>query len=150
MSGKISSANLNPISSANLNPIGSAKLTHAEPYPLVQTMELPEEILSIIREYAKPQFKYFREYNRARKLLRVHSFENLKKSLLKTPERILPLLERLEYCDVEFHRVSLDFQKRYLEYIVFKQVNRKRQGLYVALDKLQKTRDELYRITYQN
>jgi len=28
-------------------------------------MELPDDVLAIIRAYAKPRFKYFREYNKA-------------------------------------------------------------------------------------
>ena len=130
----------------NLNRIGSAKLTLNKVVSCPTKMEFPEDILLLIREYAKPRFKYFREYNRACKLFRVHSFRNLRKGLLKNPERILPALSRLEYCDVEYHRISIDFQTRYLEYISCKRIHMKRQTLHVALDKLERARDKLYEV----
>jgi len=41
--------------------------------------ELPEDVLSIIRDYSKPLFPWFKEYNEARSLsLSVHHMEKLK------------------------------------------------------------------------
>jgi hypothetical protein len=44
-------------------------------------MELPPEILAIIREYAKPAFKYFREYNLALKMIHLDSWITLRDNL---------------------------------------------------------------------
>lgn len=107
-------------------------------------MELPDDVLQLVRAYAKPRFTYFREYHRACKRLRLHSFRNLKRCLLTNPERILSHLDRLEYLDAEFVRISSDFQKRYLEYYQSNQIRIKRNELSVALDKLKNARDTVY------
>jgi len=45
-------------------------------------MELPEEVLSIIRDYSKPLFPWFNEYNEARSLsLSIHHMEKLKEKI---------------------------------------------------------------------
>jgi hypothetical protein len=44
--------------------------------------ELPTDVLSIIRDYSKPVFPWFKEYNEARSLsLSVHHMEKLKKKI---------------------------------------------------------------------
>jgi hypothetical protein len=56
------------------------------------TMELPDDVLQLIREYSRPRFKYFREYKR---MLRLYSFQEwsaLRDALQLNPERVLPSL----------------------------------------------------------
>jgi hypothetical protein len=43
-------------------------------------MELPEEIVSIIREYSKPRFKYFREYKRVLEIKGVSDWPALREA----------------------------------------------------------------------
>jgi hypothetical protein len=57
-------------------------------------MEFPPEILAIIREYSKPAFKYYREYNRALKLIHLENWLTLRERL---NEEILPVL--IAYLD---------------------------------------------------
>lgn len=51
-------------------------------------MELPEDVLTIVRAYAKPRFTYFQEYNRITKLLG-REWPALKEKLQTDPEPIL-------------------------------------------------------------
>jgi len=51
-------------------------------------MELPEDVLMIVRAYAKPRFTYFREYNEITKLLG-REWPVLKEKLQTDPEPIL-------------------------------------------------------------
>ena len=110
-------------------------------------MELPDDVLQLVREYAKPRFKYFREYNNARKRFRLLYFPNIKPCLRENPERILPILKRLDYWDEEYIRLSTDFQRRYWEYVDSREVDMKRKGLREVLDKLLFVRQELCRIS---
>ena len=55
-------------------------------------MELPEDVLAIIRAYAKPCFKYFREYNNLLKILGKSDWPRLKDKLESHPEHVLPAL----------------------------------------------------------
>ena len=112
-------------------------------------MELPDDVLQIIRAYAKPRFKYFREYNNARKRFRLIYFPNIKPCLCKNPERILPVLKRLEYWDEAYLYLSNDFQKRYWDYYESDEVEIKRKGLREVLDELMYVREEIYSISYQ-
>jgi len=52
-------------------------------------MELPEDVLTIVRAYAKPRFVHFREYNGIAKLLG-REWPALKEKLQTDPEPILP------------------------------------------------------------
>lgn len=63
-------------------------------------MEFPDEILSIIREYSQPRFKYFREYNRFVHLK--YEWPALRTMLETNPVPVLALLAL-------FERVSLGF-----------------------------------------
>ena len=55
-------------------------------------MELPEDVLAIVRAYAKPCFTYFREYNKTLNLLGKAAWPQLKEKLETEPESILPAL----------------------------------------------------------
>lgn len=60
-------------------------------------MEFPSDVLGIIREYSKPVFKYFREYNRALKVLDKEEWQGLKDKLRTDCESVVPTL--LLYLD---------------------------------------------------
>ena len=55
-------------------------------------MELPDDVLAIIRAYAKPRFTYFREYRTLMKLMGKKEWYALKYKLQSDPEHILPAL----------------------------------------------------------
>ena len=55
-------------------------------------MELPEDVVRLIREYSRPVFKYLKEYNRAMKVLGMKNWAKLKEKLHTEPERVLPVL----------------------------------------------------------
>jgi len=55
-------------------------------------MELPEDVLTIIRAYAKPCFTYFREYNKTLNILGKANWPRLKEKLKSEPANILPAL----------------------------------------------------------
>ena len=65
-------------------------------------MELPDEILAIIREYIRPRFKYFREYNRILRLTKMVSWPVLKEKL---SEDLLPYLLAYEKALIEWYKV---------------------------------------------
>ena len=58
-------------------------------------MELPDDVLRLIREYS-PCFKYFREYNRMLKLCSFQEWSSLRESLQKKPETVLPSIRAHE------------------------------------------------------
>ncbi len=62
----------------------------------MQRMELPDEVLALIRAYAKPRFRYFREYNGVLKIMKKKEWPKLKQRLQKDPDSILPFLHT--YC----------------------------------------------------
>ena len=55
-------------------------------------MELPEDVLAIVRAYAKPRFTYFREYNKTLHILGKAEWPQLKEKLKSEPATILPAL----------------------------------------------------------
>ena len=55
-------------------------------------MELPEDVLAIVREYSRPRFKYFREYKRAVQVLGKDKWHPLKDKLQSHGEKIIPIL----------------------------------------------------------
>lgn len=64
-------------------------------YSIVYKMELPEDVLEIVRDYSKPLFKNFRVYNQAMKVLgRTHWIEL--KQILQQDEAVP---ETLAYLD---------------------------------------------------
>ena len=56
-------------------------------------MELPDDVLSIVRAYARPVFKYYSEYNHALKVLGKKQWPKLKEKLQTESEVILPTLD---------------------------------------------------------
>jgi hypothetical protein len=62
-------------------------------------MELPVEIVALIREYSMPRFKYFREYNRYVQLK--HEWPALRTLLQTNPGPVLTLLLLFEQFMLE-------------------------------------------------
>ena len=60
-------------------------------------MELPEDVLVLIRQYAKPCFKYFREYKRVVQVLGKDKWHPIKRKLQTQGDTIVPIL--MPYLD---------------------------------------------------
>jgi hypothetical protein len=60
-------------------------------------MELPDDVLTLIRQYAKPCFKYFREYKWAIQVLGQEKWPLFKARLESKGDQIIPIL--LPYLD---------------------------------------------------
>ena len=59
-------------------------------------MELPDDVLQLIREYSRARFKYFREYNRMLKLCGFHEWIALREALQTKPNIVLPSIRAHE------------------------------------------------------
>jgi hypothetical protein len=59
-------------------------------------MILPDDVLSLIRAFSKPCFKYFKEYRNVLKRLGRHSWSKLKSALLTNPDTMLTLIYSFE------------------------------------------------------
>ena len=86
-------------------------------FSLYVTMELPDDVLKIIREFAKPVFTYFREYRQTLTLHGIESWQKLKEGLLYRPVQILPVLMEYEKAYKDFHKspntdLIIDYAKR--------------------------------------
>jgi hypothetical protein len=69
-------------------------------------MELPDDVLQHIREYAKPWFKHHLVYKRTLKIMERESCPELRRCLQYNPD-LLPILVRFEKAYVEY-LVALD------------------------------------------
>lgn len=49
---------------------------------MTRTMELPADILQIVREFSKPAFPYWKVYNEAKSVVETRHLEPLRKALL--------------------------------------------------------------------
>ena len=72
-------------------------------------MELPDDILGLVRAYAKPRFKYFKEYNTSMRVLGMKQWVVLKEKMHTNPETILPALGI--YLDAFVHKKAV-YQER--------------------------------------
>jgi hypothetical protein len=63
-------------------------------------MELPDDVLCLIREYAKPWFKYHARYKRFLVSMGLSSFPELRHCLHTHPEQILPTLVYFEMANL--------------------------------------------------
>jgi len=59
-------------------------------------MELPDDVLQLIREYSRPRFKYFREYKNALRLCAFQEWCALRHALQVKPEKVLPTIRAYE------------------------------------------------------
>lgn len=55
-------------------------------------MELPDDVLALVRAYSMPVFKHFREYNRALKVLGKEEWQGLKDKLMTDGDAVVPTL----------------------------------------------------------
>jgi len=69
-------------------------------------MEFPPEILSIIREYSRPCFQYFREYKRMLRIKSIPEWSALRESL-KRPEEVIPAMVVFEQANKAFDTARL-------------------------------------------
>ena len=82
-------------------------------------MELPDDVLQLIREYAKPWFKHYKIYKRTLKIMGRNSFPELRICLYYYPDQIIPVLVELEkaYSDLlimidQYNETPSDFYKQ--------------------------------------
>ena len=74
--------------------------------PQTSQMELPDDVLGLIREYSKPAFKYFREYNRALKVLDKEEWKALKEKLIRDGE-VIPTLHAYLESFIELQKAQI-------------------------------------------
>lgn len=55
-------------------------------------MELPDDVLVLIRAYSRPRFKYFQEYKSMLKLCAFQEWTALRHALQTNPEKVLPAI----------------------------------------------------------
>ncbi len=72
-------------------------------------MELPEDVLEIIREFSRPCFRHYKEYNRTLQIMGLKSLPKLKVCLLSVPEHILPALRQYDQAHVDFEDTLQQF-----------------------------------------
>lgn len=65
-------------------------------------MELPDDVLAIVRDYSRPVFKHYQLYNAATKVLGVYDRSALKEKLEAETEGLIPTL--LTYQNAVFER----------------------------------------------
>ena len=88
-------------------------------------MEFPDDVLTIIREYAKPAFQHFREYNHALKVLGKKKWPMLKFKLEVEPSAVLCLLHGYLESFLKKQEVYRDLvQKENLRYVSGEMHNR--------------------------
>jgi len=75
--------------------------------PQSRMMEFPSDVLGLIREYSKPRLKYFREYNRALKVLDKEKWNALKEKLISNGDEVVPTLEMYLDSFVELQKTQM-------------------------------------------
>jgi hypothetical protein len=73
-------------------------------------MELPDDVLQLVREFSKPWFTHYKEYKHTLALMGRNSFPELRTCLVYHPERILPVLNEF----IQAHMESLAARDAYL------------------------------------
>jgi hypothetical protein len=71
-------------------------------------MELPDDVLRLIREFSKPLFKYFHEYKLVLESFYLHSWEELRECLIHCPEKVLPHIWEHEDAIKKMDQFHLD------------------------------------------
>lgn len=69
-------------------------------------MELPDDVLSIVRDYSRPVFKHYQLYNKAVKVLCVYDRWALKEKLEVDTEGLIPTL--LAYMNAVLERKEIE------------------------------------------
>jgi len=80
-------------------------------------MELPDDVLRLIREFSRPRFKYHKEYNRALRLLSRKSFPELRDCLMNTPERIMHVLAAYEKSHLDHIQLYAEYNLKFPTFI---------------------------------
>lgn len=70
-------------------------------------MELPDDVLCLIREFSRPWFKHHVMYKRILAKMSLYSFPELRICLQYHPEQIIPTLVKFEKAHTEY-LVALD------------------------------------------
>jgi hypothetical protein len=86
-------------------------------------MELPAEVLAIIREYAKPVFPYYREYKQALERYYLDEWTTLRKKL---NDDILVLLLAHQKASEDWHQAMKE-QMWKTDYVVHQYRNRRQE-----------------------
>jgi hypothetical protein len=79
-------------------------------------MEFPEDILRLIRQYSRPCFKYFREYNTMLRLCGFHEWTTLRQALHEKPEKVLPYIrdhEKAQTLWLQAYKRNLENRRGY-------------------------------------
>lgn len=79
-------------------------------------MELPEDVLRIISEYAKPWFKYYREYQVVLKSYDLRSWKELRESLIHCPDCVLPSIKQHEDAIKNMNQFHLNHRELLYEF----------------------------------
>ena len=109
-------------------------------------MELPEDVLTVIRAYSKPVFPHYKEYNHALKVFGIKTHPELKEKLHAMPDLVLPAL--LAYKCSLLHRILMeilkhehyDLYKPCFEKEAFYEQNRLHNAVFYARRKEDETR----------
>jgi len=78
-------------------------------------MELPDDVLRLVREFAKPCFKYFREYKSTLRLCGFKEWTELRQALLVNPEKVLHAIrshEKTQRVWLQAYHEDLDREEK--------------------------------------
>ena len=81
-------------------------------------MELPDDVLEIVRDYSRPVFKHYQLYNNAVKVLGIYGgWDTLKEKLEAETEGVIPAL--LAYQNALLERTALDKDLTYFMVAIY-------------------------------
>ena len=92
-------------------------------------MELPDDVLGLVREYSRPVFKHYQLYNAAKKVLEVYHWNLLKEKLQDETEGLIPTI-------VSYQNAFLDRKDAQKEYTDF--MTGKNQEVYEFREKMRR------------
>jgi hypothetical protein len=78
-------------------------------------MEFPPEILDLIRQFSRPYFVHFREYNRALRVHRKLHWPELKHALLTNNDGILDALFQFQWRELAYECDLYYFNQRCID-----------------------------------
>jgi hypothetical protein len=106
-------------------------------------MEFPPEILSIIREYSAPCFKYFREYKRILRVKSIPEWTALRESLWTRPDEVIDAM-----CLFEHAKKAFDSSRQRYTYITWYSKEYE-EDFYQKRRLLLQTEQQLYTVVYK-
>ncbi len=77
---------------------------------ILKKMELPDDVLQLVRAYAKPWFTHYKEYQLALQLLGVDSLPTLKELLEHHPEQVKPALQTYEKAHNNYMQAKTQYE----------------------------------------